>query len=316
MHKKRISIIDLGTNTFNLLVAECDFREAPKILYRSKYPTKTGKGGMNNNFITKEAFERARIAFKEVSQISKQFEVEERLVFATSAIRTADNGGDFVQMLQDEFQFKTEIISGEREAELIYYGIKNEVKLSHDPVAILDIGGGSNEIIIANHEKIFWKKSYPLGVTRLLEKFTPSDPITKSEILKIELYLKEQLPGLLEVLELHQVKTLIGSSGSFDTLKQILIEEEYVENPLPEVQFEIKLKHFFNLHQRFLASNTQERKNMKGMDPERVELMPVASIFTNYLIKEGGFSKLYYSACSLKEGALFEYIEKEKMQMA
>ncbi|MGQ1908658.1 Ppx/GppA phosphatase family protein [Marinifilum sp. RC60d5] len=310
MQIKRISVIDLGTNTFNLLVAEYGGTEKPKILHRSKYPTKIGKGGINSNRITEEAIDRAKNAFDSIDKISKAHDVDKSIAFATSAIRTAENGADFVNMLQNKYKVTIEIISGDREAELIYTGTKNAIDLNHESIAILDIGGGSNEIIIANEKKIFWKKSYPLGMTRLLEKFNPSDPIQKGEIKTIETYLKEQLTDLIEAIELHSVKTLIGSSGSFDTFKQILLAEGQHLNGLPETQFEIKLKDFFRLHQKFINSTLEERQVIKGMDPVRVELMVIASIFINYLVKETGFSKLYQSSYSLKEGALYDFIEQ------
>ena len=306
----RISVIDLGTNTFNLLVAEWDESGVPKILNRSKYATKIGKGGINENRITKEAIKRAQEAFDEMTEISNQFEVSRTLAFATSAIRSADNGAEFVQLIEEKYNVTIEVISGDREADLIFTGTKKAIELNHEPVAILDIGGGSNEIIIANNEKVFWKNSYPLGMTRLLEKFNPTDPINKNMIKDIEEYLKSKMGDLLEALDIHSVKTLIGSSGSFDTFKQVLIADNPNLNGFPVTHFEIKLKDFFKLHQLFLGSSIEERKQMKGMDPVRVELIVIASVFINYLVKVAGFSKLFQSSFALKEGALFEFIEK------
>ncbi len=306
----RISVIDLGTNTFNLLVAEWDEKGIPKILNHSKYATKIGKGGINKNIITDEAITRAQNAFDTITEISNQFEVSKTLAFATSAIRSAENGADFVQMLEDKYNITIEIITGEREADLIFSGTKKAIELNHEHVAILDIGGGSNEIIIANNEKVFWKSSYPLGMTRLLEKFNPTDPINKNMVKEIEEYLKAEMADLFEALDIHSVKTLIGSSGSFDTIKQVLVANTPELNGFPTTHFEIKLKDFFKLHQLFLASSLEEREQMPGMDPVRVELIVIASIFINYLIKEAGFSKLFQSSFALKEGALFEFIEK------
>jgi exopolyphosphatase/guanosine-5'-triphosphate,3'-diphosphate pyrophosphatase len=310
MQTNRISVIDLGTNTFNLLVAEYSEEGTFDILHRSKYPTKIGKGGINQNTITDEAIQRAKSAFDEMTLISNELQANNRIAFATSAIRSATNGDDFVKMLEDKYHVTIEIISGDREADLIYSGTKHAVELNHEKVAILDIGGGSNEIIIANNEGIFWKKSYPLGMTRLLEKFMPSEPILKEEIKQVEEYLKEQLKDLYEALEVHSVKTLIGSSGSFDTFKQVLLAEKInINGEETSTQFEIKLKDFFRLHQIFLGTTLAERKEIPGMDPVRVELIVIASIFINHLVKEAGFSKLYQSSFALKEGALFEHID-------
>lgn len=309
----RISVIDLGTNTFNLLVAEWNESGIPTILNRSKYATKIGKGGINDNKITDEAIKRALDAFDEISAISSHFEVSKTIAFATSGIRSADNGNEFVQMIENKYHLEIEIISGEREADLIFTGTKKAIELNHEPVAILDIGGGSNEIIIANNQKVFWKNSYPLGMIRLLEKFKPSEPINRNMIKDIEAYLKSETKDLLEALDLYAVKTLIGSSGSFDTFKQVLLANNPNTNNNPVTQFEIKLKDFFNLHQLFISSTLEERKQMRGMDPVRVELIVVASIFINFLVKEAGFSKLYQSSYALKEGALFEFIEENKL---
>lgn len=304
----RISIIDLGTNTFNLLVAEIIANKQINILHRSKYPVKLGEGGINQNFITDEAQNRAHLAFVEMKQIINSYQTVKTIGFATSAIRTAKNGIDFVKHIRQDFDIDIQVISGSREAELIYYGTRESVGLNDEVVAILDIGGGSNEIIIANSEKIFWKKSYPIGMTRLLEQFHPSDPIKLDELKDIEAFLRDNLSDLIEALKRYSVKTLIGSSGSFSTLRQVILAEEKTESFCDETHYNIKLEDFKTLHERFVKSTLEERMQMQGMDSARVHLMVLASIFINFLVKESDMSVLFQSAYSLKEGALFEYL--------
>ena len=304
----RISIIDLGTNTFNLLVAEIIANKQINILHRSKYPVKLGEGGINQNFITDEAQNRAHMAFVEMKQIINSYQTVKTIGFATSAIRTAKNGIDFVKNIRQDFDIDIQVISGSREAELIYYGTRESVGLNDEIVAILDIGGGSNEIIIANSEKIFWKKSYPIGMTRLLEQFHPSDPIKLDELKDIEAFLRDNLSDLIEALKRYSVKTLIGSSGSFSTLRQVILAEEKTESLCDATHYNIKLEDFKTLHERFVKSTLEERMQMQGMDNARVHLMVLASIFINFLVKESDMSVLFQSAYSLKEGALFEYL--------
>lgn len=305
----RISIIDLGTNTFNLLVAEILADKQINILHRSKYPVKLGEGGINQNYITKEAQKRAHLAFIEMRQIINSYHTIKTFGFATSAIRTAKNGMDFVKQIHQDFDIEIEVISGNREAELIYYGTREAVGLDDEVVAILDIGGGSNEIIIANSEKIFWKKSYPIGMTRLLEQFRPSDPIKMDELEKIEAFLKDKLSDLIEALKTYSVKTLIGSSGSFSTLRQVILAEEKSEFKADQTHYNIKLEDFNTLHRRFLESTLEERMQMEGMDSARVHLMVIASVFINFLVKESELSVLFQSTYALKEGALFDYLK-------
>ena len=305
----RISIIDLGTNTFNLLVAEILADKQINILHRSKYPVKLGEGGINQNHITDEAQNRAHHAFVEMKQIITSHKTIKTFGFATSAIRTAKNGMDFVKQIHQDFDIDIEVISGNREAELIYYGTREAVGLDDEVVAILDIGGGSNEIIIANSEKIFWKKSYPIGMTRLLEQFQPSDPIKQDELQEIEAFLKDKLSDLIEALKTYSVKTLIGSSGSFSTLRQVILAEEKAEFQTDQTHYNIKLEDFNSLHKRFLESTLEERMQMEGMDSARVHLMVIASVFINFLVKKSDLSVLFQSAYALKEGALIDYLK-------
>ncbi len=88
-------------------------------------------------------------------------------------------------------------ITGQKEAELIYYGVRQAVKMKDEKSIVMDIGGGSVELVVADGKKIFWKGSYPLGGALLLEKFRPSDPIRNSEIKVIEKYMHYQLRGFL-----------------------------------------------------------------------------------------------------------------------
>ncbi len=107
----------------------------------------------------------------------KKFEVEEIRAFATSAIRNASNGQQFVDEVEKRFGFRVRVIPGEREAELIYKGVRQAVEITEKKVMILDIGGGSNELIICNNEGIIWKHSFELGMARIIELFDISDPI-------------------------------------------------------------------------------------------------------------------------------------------
>ncbi len=306
-----ISIIDLGTNTFNLLIAEISANKQINILHRSKYPVKLGEGGINENYITDEAKMRAHQAFVEMKVIIHSFDSTKTLGFATSAIRTAKNGTDFVNEIRQVFGIEIQVISGNREAELIYYGTREAIGLDKELVAILDIGGGSNEIIIANSEKIFWKKSYPIGMTRLLERFQPSDPIKSEELKDIELLFDSELRDLIAVLNKYSVKKLIGSSGSFSTLRQVILADTKQDVKPNETSYHIELSDFNSLHKRFVESTLAERMLMQGMDSARVHLMVLASIFINFIVKETELSILFQSTYALKEGALFDYIKTQ-----
>ena len=170
----------MGTNTFNLLIAELDNKGGYKPVYRSKVGVKLGEGSFEKKYITEAAMKRSFLALEaQISAIKTQY-CDRLLAFATSAVRGASNAADYVQKVKDLYGINIHVIDGDREASMIYNGVQLSGALIKDNVLIMDIGGGSTEFIVANDEEILWKKSYELGVSRLLEKFKPENPITES----------------------------------------------------------------------------------------------------------------------------------------
>jgi len=301
-----IAILDFGTNTFNLLIAERKERSF-NILHSSKQPVKLGRGGIQISHITPDAFERGFVAIQNHMEIINSFGVEEILAFATSAIRNAINGEEFVEEVKQRFGFWVTVIPGEREAELIYKGVVQAVPFTEKKVMILDIGGGSNEFIICNRDGIVWKHSFELGMARILELFDLSDPITYEEIKAIESYFKQELQPLFEMVKKEKPLTLIGASGSFDTFHSLIRERR---RNLPDGSYgrEIPMNEYRKLHNILIHSNLEERKTMPGMEPVRVEMIVAATIFVSFVISECHIKHLSHSEFALKEGVISELV--------
>jgi exopolyphosphatase/guanosine-5'-triphosphate,3'-diphosphate pyrophosphatase len=300
------AILDFGTNTFNLLIAERKERGF-NILHTSKQPVKLGKGGIQASRITPDAFERGFVAIQNHMEIIAKFDVDEIRAFATSAIRNAVNGEQFTDEVYRRFGFRVRVIPGDREAELIYKGVRRAVSLSESNVMILDIGGGSNEFIICNSHGIIWKKSFELGMARVLELFNLSDPIAPEEIRALESYFREGLTPLLEEVDKTQPQILIGASGSFDTFYELISRQAGME---PDHQHgrEIPLEEYRKLHRILLASTAAERRIMPGMEPVRVEMIVAATIFVNFVIRACHIRHLHHSEFALKEGVISELV--------
>ncbi len=304
-----IAIIDLGTNTFNLLVAKIENGENTKILINTKLPVKLGEGGLLNNHITPAAFERGIHAIEQHTLNAKRFYPDKIIAFATSAIRSAINGKDFVKEIKQRFNIDVQIIDGEREAELIYKGVRKAVPLNEDISLIMDIGGGSTEFILGNKNNIFWKYSFNLGAARLLEKFNPSNPILLCEVEAIRNYLKTALNPLFTALEEFPARELIGSSGSFDSLAEMIAYKFYNPDILNDTTHYIfNLDDFYHIHNILIKSTKEERLKMKGLISMRVDLIVISSIFIHLILQECNLNKMRLSTYSLKEGVLEELI--------
>jgi len=299
----RIAVFDLGTNVFNLLIAQvsknkCDIKKVSKI------GSHIGEGGFQRGSLTENALNSSMDALAKLTNEIEAFGgVQHIKAFATSAVRDSSNGQLLVQMVKDKFGFDLDIISGDREAELIYKGIRESILLYKEKVLMVDVGGGSNELIIADKDKIYWKQSFPLGVIRMKELLAPSDPIAKEEIVKYIEHLDFVLEPFYKEIEKHSPKLMIGSSGSFDTLRELIDPEDDFSIPAKE----LPLDKFHALHGKLLSSTKKERFAMAGMSPLRAEYMVLGSIFVDHVIGRSGITELYQSSYSLKEGYMSEF---------
>lgn len=306
----KIAVLDLGTNTFNLLITEVYEDKSFIILHNDKVGVKLGKGGINNKVITPDAFQRAIDGIALHFEVIKRFEVHKVVAVATSGIRSSSNGTDLVNQLNRQFGIEIQIISGDEEAELIYRGIKQTVELNSSFDLLLDIGGGSNEFIIANKNGLHWKQSFDLGIARIIELFDPSDPIKPEEIKKVEKYFDSHLAPLYEMTQIFNPTTLIGSSGTFNTLRSMIIERKMLDNSLyvNHKSFTIELDDFYSFHSDIVKSSHNERLEMKGLEMVRIEMIVLASIFVNFIVQKLGIKTIVQSSFSLKEGLLDKII--------
>ncbi|TLX77612.1 phosphatase [Labilibacter sediminis] len=308
----QIAIIDLGTNTFNLLVAEVSKDNNYTILLETKYPAKLGKGGINNKTITPEAFERGLKAIETHLDTIKNFNIEAIHCFATSAIRSATNGQDFANAVQQKYNLHINVIEGDKEAELIYDGVKQVIPIGSEKVLIMDIGGGSTEFIIANKDGVVWKESFNVGAARMLDLVKPSEPIKDSEIEQLETYVTNELNTLFKEMAKHDIVTLVGSSGSFDTIAAMIAAEEHPHLDMGKLtSYPIALDLFYSLHNKYLNSTIEQRMKMKRMDPHRVEMIVLASIFIKFTIEKFNLTHLYQCNYALKEGAIHQILNNK-----
>jgi exopolyphosphatase/guanosine-5'-triphosphate,3'-diphosphate pyrophosphatase len=306
----RISVIDLGTNTFNLVIADHN-KTYYTIIHQDKFPVKLGEGGINLNIIQPVPFWRGIDNIEKILSIIKSFSVDKIYAFATSAIRDAANGSQFVSAVYKLFQLKINVITGNKEAELIYLGVKSALSIGNKSALIMDIGGGSTEFIIANDYEILWKKSYKLGAARLLDMFNAKEPLSAESVSAIENYLTKELQSLKKAIAKYPVQVLIGSSGSFDTFAEMICHQYYFPEMLEgKTTFDYELPELLHIHQQLLNSTRADRLKMKGLIAMRVDMIVIASIFAQFIIKKFEINKVRLSTYSLKEGVLYKMIQK------
>lgn len=304
-----IAIIDCGTNTFHLLIVSTRAHHQFEIIFKKNIAVKLGEDGITTQQISPLPFQRGISALRFFKKEIEKHHVKKTVAFATAAIRNAKNGQDFMKQVLAETGIAIQIIDGLKEAELIYHGVKRAVSsFGKDKYLVMDIGGGSIEFIIANKAKIFWHHSFELGAALLLEKFNPSNPIKKEEIVTIEKYLDKELALLFSEFKAAKIAhpVLVGSSGSFETFAEMIANQFFTPEILTrKIEYEIDIKLYRTIHKQLIESNSDQRKKMKGIIPMRVDMIVVASVLLNYVINKLKIEKLILSTYALKDGMLY-----------
>ncbi|OYU94460.1 MAG: exopolyphosphatase [Bacteroidetes bacterium B1(2017)] len=304
------AVLDLGTNTFHLLIAEMSEGSFIEI-FQKQTPVKIGAGGINKGFIEQMAYERGMRALEDFANILTSYSIESIVATGTSAIRNARNGPQFLQEAKERFGFSIESIPGALEAELIFKGVKQSFQFPETPVLIMDIGGGSVEFIIAKNDAILYKQSFEIGAARLLDLFKPSNPIEVSELESINTYLQNTLKPLQDALqktsELYgKMEILVGSAGSFETLLDVLkldLGRNY--DSITPFAHEVRKEQVAEFSKYIINSTQLQRESMKGVLDFRVDMIVVATVLLSFVVEKYSFNKIIASNYALKEGLLF-----------
>lgn len=310
----KVAVIDMGTNTFHLIIVEVE-KDDFKIVYREKTAVKIGEKGINHGMITDDAIDRALKTLSKFKEVIDEEEVEQVFATATSAIRNAKNGKGLVALIKEETGIETRIISGIQEAEYIYYGVNKAVEIGNKASLIMDIGGGSIEFIIGTSKEIIWRQSFEIGGQRMVEKFQKHDPMLPTDKEALIEYLDSNLEELFDACAEHQPKTLIGSSGTFDTLSDIYSLTSNVERAKDATEYPLTLESFNEIYQELIVKNREERLAIPGMIPLRVDMIVVACELVNFIINKLDLTNIRVSGYALKEGVLLNTLhslEKEE----
>ncbi|MFB9865212.1 Ppx/GppA phosphatase family protein [Rufibacter immobilis] len=310
---RRFALIDLGTNTFHLLIVELDAQGGQQTLYKTKVPVKLGEGGISKGEITPTARERGLKTLAEFREIMEQQQVTVVKATATSALRNASNGPEVVRAIKEHTGIEVEIVSGAREAELIFKGVQQALQIGPKPALVMDIGGGSVEFIIGTDKGILWKKSFEIGAQRLLDKFYPDQEpsIQPAQVKALRHYLQDQLQKLTAAVLQHQPEVLIGSSGTFDTLVDMdLAQQGIVRDVEGSPEMELPLTTFQRQYKELLQMNRAERLAIPGMLAMRVDMIVVACVAIDWVLEKYNLDQMRVSAYALKEGMLAELLQQ------
>ena len=310
MEAIRRAVIDVGTNSIKLLVADVRGREVTPIHEESKQ-TRLGKGFYETHQLQPESIAHTAAAVWEFAETAREKAAQSVRVIATSAARDAQNPRDLTDAIERAAGLKTEIISGAREAEWAFQGVATDGALAKQPLLLLDVGGGSTEFIVGQGIKKHFAHSFPLGTVRLLEKFPHSDPPTHAEFAAGRDWLKKFLqhevrpqiePALKK--EAGEIQ-LIGTGGTTSILARMdkkleRFDREKIERAT--LSFETVRAHRKSLWRLPLA----ERKEIPGLPKNRADVILTGVLIFEAVMEEFSFQELRVSTRGLRFAAVMD----------
>ena len=303
--QNRQAIIDVGSNSVKLLIADVVDGVVTPLIHEGEQ-TRLGQGVFETGRLSPEAIDATARVVTGFATKAEDMGAADVRVLATSAAREASNGDELVAAISVG-GLELEIIDGQMEAELVLRGVRSLPDLAEDPLAIIDVGGGSTELVVADDSTLRLQHSFPLGTVRWLEAFPVSDPPTDVERAKLaqalDEFLDEQVTPKLGGLPLPG--TLIGAGGTSVFLARIFLERsdlaadeiESLRLSLPEVQ---------SLTQRLWKMPLAERRELAGLPANRADVILFGAAIYEVVMMRCGFGELRPTLRGVRYGALLD----------
>lgn len=307
----RVAAIDLGSNSVRLIVAEVDGPDRYRVLHEERDQTRLGHRLHQTGRIDPESARRTLEALERMQARAERFGVTELRAVGTAALREANNGPAFVETARDRFGLALEIIGPEEEAELAMRSVCRNFPLD-DGTAIVDIGGGSMEVVFTTAGRVDEVYSMPLGAVVLTERFVHSDPISVADW-------RDLCAAIDDEFRRHigeppfSTPDLIGSGGTFTAIATLIMHERRSE--IESVQgFSITRPEFERQLHRLRDAPLSERRRLSGLSADRADIIVAGAAAVARLAEWLDVSRILINDRGVRDGLLLEMISRQAME--
>jgi exopolyphosphatase / guanosine-5'-triphosphate,3'-diphosphate pyrophosphatase len=300
----RLGVLDMGSNTIHLQVVDAHPGARPTPASSQKFELRLTEYLDRNNHITDEGFDRLSHATAEVLKHAEEFECEEILAFATSAIREAENGEKIIEDLQKVHNIELQILSGDEEAQLTFLAARRWLGWSAGRLLVLDIGGGSLEMAVGNDESASTTLSLPIGAARMTREFLNGDPYTSKSIKALAQRSKDLISSSVTgELADHGADRIVATSKTFRTLARLTDHwykdgGKYLEHQALVAAIE-KLKDLTN----------SQRSSLPGVSPSRAKQLVAGALVAESVMKYLHIEKVEICPWALREGIVLKWLD-------
>lgn len=307
----RIAAIDVGTNSIRLVVAEPDPDGSYRLLADERVVARLGRGMTRSRRLDPAAMTAAAQATAHLAEIARGYGAHDVLAIATCAVREARNQTDFLDLVRREAGVDLEVISGEEEARLAFLSVQYAFAIDADPVAVIDIGGGSTEIVLAVNGVIDQIESLPLGAVRLTERVAHHEAEDRLEKLRkrVAKRLRKRLPR-----PVFPARMMVGTGGTFTSLAQIEMlargGRPAGDAPLNVRGFKVSRADLRHHIERLNAMDPEARANVAGLSPERAEIIVAGLVIAEGAMRQLRLNELIVHDRGIRDGLLLRLVDR------
>jgi exopolyphosphatase/guanosine-5'-triphosphate,3'-diphosphate pyrophosphatase len=308
-----LAAIDIGTNSIHMVVVRVNAAlPAFTIIATEKDTVRLGDCDPKTGDLTPAAMGRAIAALQRCQKLAKSFNAEHIVAVATSAVREAPNGRDFLKQVNSELGLFVNLISGYEEARRIYLGVLSGMEFNNQPHIIIDIGGGSTELILGDSHEPRSLSSTKVGAVRLSAELITTDPISNSEFQSLQAYVRGMLERPVEELLAHlepgEQPRLVGTSGTIESLATIHAREKLGMVPNPLNGYQLSRKDLKEMVKRLASLSYAERAAIPGMSDRRSEIIVAGALILLEAMTLLGVESLMIGERALREGVIVDWM--------
>lgn len=312
----KIAAIDLGSNSIHMVIAEVGRSGSFHILDSEKDMVRLGAATLARGRLPAAAIRRGLEVLRDYKRLAGTHRVDKFIAVATSAIREARNGEDFLDRIGDEIRIYPRAISGEEEARLVYLAALHSVHLEGRRALVIDVGGGSVELALGTAGAVDLAASEKLGVLRLAESHVGSDPISAKDEKRLVSHIEEVLAPHVEKIRTKGFDVAVGVSGTILALGSLALEMTTGRKPESLHHVTVTHESLHTVRKRLCASDIRARMRMGSLDQSRADIIVPGAILVDTLLARLGVKELTLSTWALREGILLNYISRHPRTLA
>ncbi len=312
----QVAAIDIGTNSLHMIVVRVGPDLSFEVIDREKEMVRLGAGGLDGRALTSQPMHTALQVLSRFKRLAESHRVDKTVAVATSAVREAENGGDFLRAIAEQTGICPRVISGTEEARLIHLAAAYGISMTGEISVVVDIGGGSVEITRGAGPAMDRGRSFKLGVLRLTERFVRSDPISPRDERKLVRHIEAELGEYLDQLKCAGFDRLIGTSGTILSLGAIATANHGRAANAPLRSRRVPAKQLHRVRKTLTALDIEKRLRVPGLEPRRADLAVSGAVLFDTIVRRLGAADITLCDLSLREGLVLDYIAQHRTEIA